>query len=589
MHRPWLALFASAFLAPGAVAEDDPFVGPLAPLIERPSSEMAGAVDRWSADRNAVGRRYPFESSPARRDRLEKFAEAWRSRLKELDFDSLSLEGKVDYLLLDNELKADLARLDRNGRQAEEMAPLIPFSETITGALEARRRLEPLDAEAAADRLSRVKEQVDGALKAVEAHKREKTFSRPVAYRAAGAVDDLRSALGQWFRHYDGYDPLFSWWNRDPFKKADEALRDYAKALRETLAEMKDPDAILGDPIGRAGLLEDLEAEMIDYTPEELIALGEREYAWCEAEMKKAASEMGLGDDWKAALERVKTLHKKPGEQPALVKELADEAVAFVEKNDLVTIPALAKEDWPLDMMSPEAQKVNPFFLGGDRIIVSYPTDRMDYADKKMSLRSNNVPFSRATVHHELIPGHHLQFFMNSRHSTHRRPFGTPFWTEGWALYWEMLLWDKGFPRTPEDRVGMLFWRMHRCARIVFSLKFHLGQMTPQEAIDFLVEKVGHERFSATGEVRRSFLGNYSPLYQAAYMLGGLQIRALRKELVEGGKMTDREFHDRILTGNAMPIEVVRIRLTNPNVKRDHRPGWKFAGDPLPKDPDAGP
>ncbi len=201
----------------------------------------------------------------------------------------------------------------------------------------------------------------------------------------------------------------------------------------------------------------------------------------------------------------------------------------------------------------------------------------MSIEDKLMSVKSNNIHFSRATVHHELIPGHHLQVFYNRRFNTHRRPFGTPFWTEGWALYWEMLLWDKGFPRSPEDRVGMLFWRMHRCARIEFSLKFHLGQMTPDEAVNFLVDRVGHERFSASGEVRRSFAGNYSPLYQAAYMLGGLQLRALHKEVVETGKMTDCEFHDRILMAGGMPIEMVRVLLTNPDIHRDFQPTWKFA------------
>ena len=74
-----------------------------------------------------------------------------------------------------------------------------------------------------------------------------------------------------------------------------------------------------------------------------------------------------------------------------------------------------------------------------------------------------------------------------------------------------MVLYEKGFPRSPEDRVGMLFWRMHRCARIIFSLGFHLGKMTPQECIDFLVDKVGHERENATAEVRRSFNGGYPP------------------------------------------------------------------------------
>ncbi len=62
-----------------------------------------------------------------------------------------------------------------------------------------------------------------------------------------------------------------------------------------------------------------------------------------------------------------------------------------------------------------------------------------------MSMRGNNRHFSRATVHHELIPGHHLQGYMNQRHRTYRGPFRTPFWGEGWALYWEMLLWDLDF------------------------------------------------------------------------------------------------------------------------------------------------
>jgi uncharacterized protein (DUF885 family) len=229
-----------------------------------------------------------------------------------------------------------------------------------------------------------------------------------------------------------------------------------------------------------------------------------------------------------------------------------------------------------MEMMSPEAQKVSPFFLGGEEIQVSFPTDSMSHEDKLMSMRGNNRYFSRATVHHELIPGHHLQGFMNERYNSHRRLFRTPFWTEGWALYWEMLLWDLGFPRTPEEKIGMLFWRSHRAARIIFSLRFHLGTMTPQEAVDFLVDRVGHERANAEAEVRRSFNGSYPPLYQAGYMLGGLQFRALRQALVGSGQMTDREFHDAILQGGPMPVEMVRARLLNLPLPGDYRASWRF-------------
>src|SRR5204862_2273336 len=210
----------------------------------------------------------------------------------------------------------------------------------------------------------------------------------------------------------------------------------------------------------------------------------------------------------------------------------------------------------------PVGQLVSPFFLGGESILVSFPTNTMSHEQKMMSMRGNNIHFARATVFHELIPGHHLQGFMTARYRPYRSLFGTPFWTEGNALYWEMLFWDLNFPKSPENRIGMLFWRMHRCARIVFSLSFHLEKMTPDECIDMLVERVGHERENAIGEVRRSFAGGYSPLYQAAYLLGGMQLRSLHKELVESGKMTNRAFHDAVLQENSIPIEMVRASLT---------------------------
>ena len=142
-----------------------------------------------------------------------------------------------------------------------------------------------------------------------------------------------------------------------------------------------------------------------------------------------------------------------------------------------------------------------------------------------------------------------------------------------------MLLWDLGFPQTPENRVGMLFWRMHRAARIIFSLSFHLEKMTAQECVDFLVNRVGHERENAAAEVRRSFETQYSPLYQCAYMLGGLQFRALHQELVGSGKMTHRQFHDAILQLNSIPVEMVRTSLTKQRLAKDFSSSWKFYGE----------
>jgi uncharacterized protein (DUF885 family) len=165
---------------------------------------------------------------------------------------------------------------------------------------------------------------------------------------------------------------------------------------------------------------------------------------------------------------------------------------------------------------------------------------------------------------------------MSARYRPYRQAFSSGFWIEGNAFYWELEYWDLGYDRTPEQRIGALFWRMHRCARVIFSLSFHLGTMTPQQAIDFLVSEVGHERDNATAEVRRSVNGDYDPLYQCAYMLGALQFRALRHELVDSGKMTERDFHDAILQENMMPIPVLRALLTGEKLTPDWKPHWRF-------------
>jgi hypothetical protein len=547
-----------------------------------PPSELRDTVARFSADRQALSRRYQVDYSPARRARLRAFYPEWRGVLDRTAFDRLGTEGRIDAVLLDNETRRELALLDLEERRAGEMSRFLPFSATITDLMENRRRMEAVEPSTTARTLAGLTGTVDSQRSKVESGTSHDTTraGRIVALRSLTFLESLRGTLNQWYHYYAGYDPVFTWWNADPWQRADSALVRYGRTLRTRIVGQKEgeDEPIIGDPIGAEALRAELAFEMIPYGPEELVAIAEREFAWCDAEMRKAARAMGFGEDWKAALEKVKNTYVGPGRQPDLVRDLAVEAIAYVEERNLVTVPPLAREIWRMEMLSPEAQKVSPFFLGGEVIRVSYPTDAMEDADKRMSLRGNNPHFSRATVQHELIPGHHLQGFMTQRYNSHRASFSTPFWGEGWALYWEMLLWDLGFPRGPEDRVGMLFWRMHRAARIIFSLRFHLGTMSPQEAIDFLVDRVGHERANATAEVRRSFNGSYPPLYQAAYMIGGLQFRALRRELVESGRMTDRQFHDTILQGGSMPVEMVRARLLGTMVPRDFRPTWRFAG-----------
>lgn len=541
-------------------------------------SDLAPIITRFQADLGSLNRFYTVRTSKARTSRLRKLYTGWQATLDKLDFGKLDFDGQIDWLLFKNHLAKEIHDLDTETNQIGEAEPLLPFADAVARMLDSRQKMEPLDPARTAAILNELKKDLEKAEKDTEAKHAKSPFKRTVANRAAQITQNLKESLGRWYKFYQGYMPEFDWWCNEPYKAFDAALQKHFEFLKEKLVGIKPDDktTIIGDPIGTDALKIEFESEMIPYTAEELLEVANKEFAWCDAEMLKASREMGFGDDWKKALEKVKQDFVPPGEQPELIRFLALEAIDFVETHNLLTVPDLAKETWRMEMMSAEAQLRNPFFLGGETIQVSYPTEAMSQEAKMMSMRGNNKHFARATVQHELIPGHHLQGFMNDRYQTQRQLFGTPFWVEGWALYWEMLLWDKGFPKTPENRVGMLFWRMHRCARIIFSLSFHLEKWTPDQCVKFLIDRVGFEPDNASAEVRRSFMGGYGPLYQCAYMLGGLQFRALRWEFVESGKMTDKQFHDTILQNNEMPVAMLRALLGKAKLSRDFKTNWRF-------------
>jgi hypothetical protein len=540
------------------------------------TSEVNNLMLNFNADQGTLGRFYFVTNSPERRERMRTLYNDYLTKLNALPYETFSIGGKVDFILFRRDLESHLYLNAQEEKEVNQLTKLVTGGDPIYAAEKKRRRGEVMNWQDVAKQWNDVDKAITSAMGKLSS---EPNYTMALANRAEGIIKGQQKALESVFEFYDGYDPQFTWWLKKPFGKLDTTLTRYAEALKKKVdpatLPKDDGSGIIGNPVGREELMRQLQYEMIPYTPEDLIDIANKEFAWCDAELLKASREMGFGDKWKDAQEKVKMSFVPEGHQPEAMVKLYNESVEFLKKNDLITIPPLSEEIWRMTMMSPERQLVSPFFLGGEVLMISYPTDEMNHEDKLMSMRGNNPHFSRSTVHHELIAGHHLQGFMSDRYKAYRS-FYTPFWIEGWALYQEFILWDLGFPRGPEDRIGMLFWRMHRCARIIFSLNYHLGRWTPQQCIDFLVDRVGHERANAAGEVRRSFTTDYPPLYQLAYMIGGLQFYAMKKELVDSGKMTYKQYHDAVIRENAMPVEMVRALITNQPPKKDFKSNWKF-------------
>ena len=585
--------------------------------LDTGTSELRPVIERYSVELRDYERIYPLPGSSTRQAALEKFYAGQLRLLDGIRFDAISQAGKVDYLLLRGRLLREQRALLAEKQSEEEIAALIPFQQTIIALEEARRRMETVDGQKSATALDELVREI-----AVAKDSLSGTKGTPAMNRAAQRLEQLRAAMHTWYDFYALYDPKFAWWTEASYKKADEAVGSHAQLLHtssgvggtlvvsgfggrggrgggggaggrgsggggESAGVARRSNVPLGSdeelsgagPAGRDALIEALHAAMIVYTPEQLVTLANREFAWCDREMLRASNEMGFGSDWKKALEAVKNKYVEPGQMIYLVRDLSREAIGFVEKHELVTIPELVKQDYWEEAITPERQLVSPFFLGGAVIQVSSPASSQNIEQRMETMRGNNIYFARATVFHELVPGHHMQQYMTQRYRTYRSVFSTPFWTEGMAFYWEMLLWDLGFTHTPEQRVGALFWRMHRCARIIFSLSFHLGKMKATECVQFLIDRVGFEKANAEGEVRRSFNGSYEPIYQCAYMLGALQFYALHKEMVGSGKMTNRAFHDALYQQGNIPVEMVRLAINTLKVERNYEPSWKFYGD----------
>ncbi len=86
--------------------------------------------------------------------------------------------------------------------------------------------------------------------------------------------------LDGWYQFYAGFDPEFSWWAEQPHGELKNELEEYGKVLNKLVTgDEKGADApLVGDPIGAEALADDLAVEMLAYSPEELLAIGEREF-----------------------------------------------------------------------------------------------------------------------------------------------------------------------------------------------------------------------------------------------------------------------------------------------------------------------
>jgi uncharacterized protein (DUF885 family) len=183
------------------------------------------------------------------------------------------------------------------------------------------------------------------------------------------------------------------------------------------------------------------------------------------------------------------------------------------------------------------------------------------------AMREHNFASISNTSIHEAYPGHHLQLDTARRHPSLTRMLAdAPEYVEGWGMYSELMMREQGFDAEPHYRLAMHTDAIWRACRIILDVRMARGEMTVEEATDFLVEHTSFERPNAYAEIQWY---TYRPTYPLSYLLGRTLLVSLRADEQRrlGERFRLKDFHDSLLRNGSLPVSFQRRLLageTNP-------------------------
>ena len=353
---------------------------------------------------------------------------------------------------------------------------------------------------------------------------------------------------------------------RDAASESSARLRDFSRWLTEERL----PRATHSFAIGRDAMEKLLAVnELVDMSLDDLLALGEANLVENQEALRAVAAEVDADADPRTVYaDHVESVHADRGQLVEQTRGMLEDIRAFLVEHDIISIPSevRAKVDatprhlrWAFAMMDTPGPYER---VATDAYYFVTPVED-DWDDEKAEewLRALNTFALEDISIHEAYPGHYVHFLHYAAAPTEvSRRLTSYAFTEGWAHYTEQMMYEEGYGRgDPRFRLAQLVEALVRNCRFVCAIRMHAEGMSVDEATEFFIENALYTEMAARKEAER---GTFDPGY-FSYTLGKLQILALRAEYRDalGERFVLKDFHDRLLSRGAPPVEVMRRRL----------------------------
>jgi len=477
------------------------------------------------------------------------YMEKWHSRLIEFNTNELNKMNRIDWELLRRELEIQLF-MSRDLRLWERVNNL---GDIIMGGI---YLLFVKDFAPFEQRLNSITSRLSYTEK----------IARDLKERCTRPVKTWSKVASEILQHSVGFLKLIEQTSK-AFNVSEEALEKYMKTeekavnviidFKKYLDEEVIPEAPDDWAIGRENLKKLLELRGIKESLDELLRMAEKTKEETIKEIEKIVKELYPGLSAKEALQKIKEEHPKtPEEAIEAYKKAISEAREILKKTGIVPLPEgeelmVVRTPKPFVPLLPQAGYMSPGRFE-KQIGIYFVTAEPDRLKMHYYASIKNVSF------HEAYPGHHTQLVWANKHPSIVRVIGAMGATEfieGWAHYVEELMVLKGFG-DKKVRLAQLEDQLFRAHRVILDIKLQSGEMTYEEAVEYMKRELGWPESVIRGELNWYI---QRPGYPLSYLYGKIKLKQIKEKLMNklGERFNESEFHKAILEEGNLYLDIL--------------------------------